>query len=195
MSLSSVEILPIQHPLVLTGYGVTLLPLETAHFDRICSLGRHPDIWTYSPTGVNGMNQDNALAFLQRCLVRREAGEWYPFIITRKDDGEMMGFTMFHSISYAHKSLEIGASWLHPDYWGAGVNTACKYLLLQYCFEPLGLMRVQIKSSHDNERSRNAIEKIGAVFEGILRKDRVYWKMVRSGMLRITALLTMNGQG
>ena len=80
---------------------------------------------------------------------------------------------MFHSISPSNKGLEIGATWFHPKYWSSGMNAECKYLMLQFCFEVLGTMRVQIKASHNNIRSRKAIQKIGATFEGILRKDKV----------------------
>ncbi len=72
-----------------------------------------------------------------------------------------------------HKKLEIGWTWLHPDYWGTEVNLECKLLLLTYCFEELKTYRVQFKTDENNIRSRKAIEKIGGKFEGILRHDMI----------------------
>ncbi len=70
-----------------------------------------------------------------------------------------------------NRKLEIGSTWLHPDYWGSEVNLECKLLMLTYCFEKAGALRVQFKTDEDNKRSRKAIEKIGGKFEGIFRHD------------------------
>ena len=72
-----------------------------------------------------------------------------------------------------HKKLEIGSTWLHPDYWATAINPECKLLLLTYCFEVLQAVRVQLKTDEKNMRSRKAIEKIGGQFEGILRNDMI----------------------
>ncbi len=82
-----------------------------------------------------------------------------------------MGSTRFLDIQPQHKKLEIGFTWLHPNYWGTKLNLECKLLLLTYCFEKLGAARVQLKTDQQNLRSRKAIEKIGGKFEGILRQD------------------------
>lgn len=73
----------------------------------------------------------------------------------------------------ADKKLEIGWTWITQEYWGTVVNLECKLLLLTYCFETLKVNRVQLKTKDDNMRSKKAIEKIGGVFEGILRKDKI----------------------
>jgi RimJ/RimL family protein N-acetyltransferase len=69
--------------------------------------------------------------------------------------------------------LEIGATWLHPNYWSKKINLECKYIMLTHCFEALETMRVQFRTNDTNLRSRKAIEKLGATFEGILRKDKI----------------------
>jgi len=69
--------------------------------------------------------------------------------------------------------LKIGWTWIVKDYWGTNVNFESKFLLLSYCFEILKTVRVQLKTKDTNMRSRKAIEKIGAKFEGILRKDKI----------------------
>ncbi len=74
-------------------------------------------------------------------------------------------------IQPVHKKLEIGSTWVHPNFWGSAVNLECKFLLLTYAFEKLHTKRVQFKTDENNVRSRKAIEKIGGQFEGILRND------------------------
>ena len=76
-------------------------------------------------------------------------------------------------MSAAHRKLEIGRTWLTPAVWRTRVNTECKYLMLQHCFEPLGCVRVQLKTDIRNANSRRAIERIGAVYEGTLRSHMV----------------------
>lgn len=74
-------------------------------------------------------------------------------------------------IHFLHRKLEIGWTWLHPDYWATAVNLECKFLLLSFSFEELKALRVQLKTDENNIRSRKAIAKIGGQYEGILRKD------------------------
>ena len=76
-------------------------------------------------------------------------------------------------IQPTHKKLEIGWTWLHPDYWTTKLNLECKYLLLTYCLEQIEAFRVQLKTDENNIRSRKAIVKIGGQFEGIIRNDMI----------------------
>ena len=80
------------------------------------------------------------------------------------------GSTRFGYISFEHKRMELGWTWYHPELQRTGLNRACKFLLLRYAFEQLGFYRIEIKTSTTNEKSKLAIAKIGASFEGILRK-------------------------
>jgi RimJ/RimL family protein N-acetyltransferase len=173
----------IEHPVSLHGQIASLVPLEEKHFDEICRLANDPSIWKFSPIGVNGADQPKHMDYLNKSLEKRSSGEWYPFVILEKKTGSMAGCTMFHTISYENRSLEIGGTWLHPQHWATGINTECKYLLLCYCFEKLNLIRVQLKANENNARSRKAIEKMGAQFEGVLRKD----KILEDGSLRYAA--------
>lgn len=163
----------IKHPTVLTGEKVKLIPLEKTHFDEICVLAQEKSIWKYSVMDVDGNDRTEMLKSLNNKLLKRESGDFYPFVIILKETGKIIGNTMFFDINRTHRSLEIGTTWLHPDYWGTGVNTECKYLMLKYCFEELKTIRVQIKSVQDNLRSRGAIEKAGFTFEGMLRNDKI----------------------
>ena len=101
----------------------------------------------------------------------KEKETQFPFVIYHKVHKKIIGATRFLDIQAQHKKLEIGWTWLHPNYWGTTVNLECKLLLLTYCFEKLNAIRVQFKTDENNIRSRKAIEKIGGKFEGILRND------------------------
>ena len=77
------------------------------------------------------------------------------------------------NIEPVHKKLEIGWTWLHPEYWASEINLECKLLLMTFCFEEWNAVRVQLKTDENNIRSRKAIEKIGGQFEGVLRNDMI----------------------
>lgn len=103
----------------------------------------------------------------------RAGGKSYPFLICLANSAKIIGTTRLLDIVAEDRKLEIGVTWLASQYWGSGANTECKHLLLEYCFESLNANRVQFRAKSENSRSRRALEKIGATFEGILRKDTI----------------------
>ena len=161
----------IQHPALLKGEQITLIPLAESHFNDLIELAQDKRIWQHY--AIDGSDAAKLKTSLENGLVEREAGIQYPFVIELKASGRIIGSTRLLEIQPAHKKLEIGWTWLHPDYWGTTINTACKSLLLTFCFEVLEASRVQLKTDENNLRSRKAIEKIGAQFEGILRNDMI----------------------
>ena len=128
-----------------------------------------------------------------------EQGERLVFVIIDKITNRIIGSTSMYEISTHHARCEIGSTWLTPTYWRTAVNTNCKYLLLQYIFEQLKLERVQLKTDNLNERSQNAIERIGAKFEGRLRshmrrkdnsmRDTMLYSIIRDEWPEVKALL------
>jgi N-acetyltransferase len=86
------------------------------------------------------------------------------------DDGRIIGMTRLFHVEPKDKRLEIGHTWYLPEVWGKVYNKECKLLLLQYVFETLGFNRVEFRVAHQNIRSQKAVEKIGGVKEGVLRK-------------------------
>jgi len=195
----------IPHPTELSGEQVKLVPLEAAHFNEICALAENKAIWKYSVMDVDGSDRSELLKSLNNKLAKRESGDYYPFSIVAKSSHKIIGNTMFFDLNAAHRSLEIGTTWLHPDYWGTGINVECKHLMLEYCFEKLNTIRVQIKSVHDNMRSRGAIEKVGFTLEGVLRNDRIlpngsyrtaaYYSIIESEWPRVKSQLQTFGFG
>jgi RimJ/RimL family protein N-acetyltransferase len=163
----------IPHPVSLEGSSVRLEPLTYEHIPSLLDAAAHSEIWQYLP--FDGTNREAFEAELKNAVLKRRAGEQYPFAVRRLADGAIVGHTRFFDIFPEHKKLEIGWTWYRPDVWGSGINIECKLLLLTYCFEVLMTNRVQLKTRDVNARSAAAIRKIGAQLEGTLRKDRMLW--------------------
>lgn len=160
----------IAHPIILENDRVKLVPLDPSHFPALLEIGRQEMIWQYM--NIQGWDEAGRLQYLKSAILKRGTQEQYPFAVIDKTTNKIIGSTMFHNIFSEHKKLEIGWTWYDPAYWGTGYNTLCKLLLLTYCFETLGAVRVQLVAGEQNIRSRKAIEKIGAKMEGIMRKER-----------------------
>ncbi len=169
-----------QSPLIFEGQKVLLLPLEWKHFDELAANSNDELIWT--GYFFNGCNKEELRAFIADGFAMQDKGLQYLFAVIDKLSGKIIGSTRFLKISEEHKNLEIGSTWYHPGYWGKGYNEECKLLLLTYCFETLKTVRVQIVANEKNTRSRNAILRIGAQFEGVLRN-----KVIRNGVARSSA--------
>jgi N-acetyltransferase len=161
----------IQHPVVLEGSKVQLVPLEDKHFDALIAMSSVAEIWEHLSIPANDPGQLSST--LKSAVLNRMMGSEYPFVILEKQTGKVIGCTRYMDMSKEHRKLEIGWTWNHPGYWQKGYNTEAKLLLLTYAFETLGCVRVQLKTRDANQRSRNAILKIGATFEGIMRKERI----------------------
>ncbi len=159
------------HPIRLSGTLVRLEPLHESHFDALIAAGADPAIWSQLP--VDGSDPVRLRRELATAINNRIQGSQYPFTIMAQKDGRIIGGTRLFEILPEHKKLELGWTWYTPTVWGSGYNTECKLLLLTFLFEHLNLNRVQLKTRNTNLRSRAAIEKIGAGYEGTLRADRI----------------------
>ncbi|WP_045523998.1 GNAT family N-acetyltransferase [Neobacillus niacini] len=153
----------------LKGEMVKLLPISFDHLDGLWEAARPDEIWTYMATTVR--SQEEMEQMIASAIKKRDIGKDYTFTVMNREN-RIIGSTRYLDISPEHNSLEIGSTWYNPDFWRTRVNTECKYLLLQHAFESWELMRVQLKTDSRNLRSQKAIERIGAVKEGTLRKDR-----------------------
>jgi RimJ/RimL family protein N-acetyltransferase len=161
----------ITHPTILKGEQIELHPLEKEHFDALFSAAADEELWRLIPTDCSRRETfDQAYNI---ALTERDKGNQYPFVIHHKESKELIGSTRLFEIFPADKKLEIGWTWLIKKHWDTSINLECKLLLLTHCFEVLKTRRVQLKTDVNNLRSRKAIEKTGAEFEGILRKDKI----------------------
>ncbi|MFJ5757555.1 GNAT family N-acetyltransferase [Neobacillus sp. NPDC093182] len=153
----------------LNGEYVRLVPISIEHLDGLWDAAKPDEIWTYMATIVRSKEEMEQM--IASAIQKREKGTDYTFIVVNQEN-RIIGSTRYLDILPEHKSLEIGSTWYHPDVWRTRVNTECKYLLLRHAFETWNLRRVQLKTDSRNLRSQNAIERLGAVKEGTLRKDR-----------------------
>ncbi|MEW4426856.1 GNAT family N-acetyltransferase [Paenibacillus pabuli] len=156
---------------VLKGKRVTLVPMENSHKAELISVLFSPEVWEFTWRTIHTPEELDQVLTL--ALDNKENGSQLPFTIVDQATGAIIGTTRIGDLDMGNRNAEIGWTWLASDYWRTGVNTECKYLLLQYCFEELDLMRVQFSVSGQNVRSQRAIERIGAKKEGIFRKHRI----------------------
>jgi len=157
----------ISHPTILEGRLVQLHPLEEKHFDELHAAAADKKIWEFY-TGDWSVRETFNRVY-NGSLKLREKGFEYPFVISLKANGKIIGSTRLMDIGSFDKRIEIGGTWYMPEYWATAINPDCKLALLTFSFESLHAKRVQLKTQHDNFRSRKAIEKIGGKFEGIIR--------------------------
>jgi RimJ/RimL family protein N-acetyltransferase len=157
----------ITHPSKLEGRLVELLPLEEEHFDALHAAAADKRIWEYY-TG-DWSDRETFKRVYNGTLKHRNKGSEYPFVIVLKRTGKIIGSTRLMDIVPYDRRVEIGGTWMMPAYWATAVNPDCKLILLTFAFEVMKAKRVQLKTQHDNIRSRKAIEKIGGVFEGVIR--------------------------
>jgi RimJ/RimL family protein N-acetyltransferase len=167
---------------VFTGLLVIVEPLSRAHEPGLARAGLEPEVSAWLPENL-AASRDHFHQWLERALEAAERGREVPFAIVDARSGELLGSTRFLELRLEHLRAEIGWTWLARDAWGSGANIETKLLLLTQAFEHAGLRRVEFKTDARNERSRGALEALGARFEGILRKHMV----VRGGQPRDSA--------
>ena len=156
----------------LSGHIVRLEPLSEVHVPDLAIAGQDKSIWYYLPYGEI-TSKEKMQEFVKTLLKRQKEGTDLPFAVIHLVSGRAIGCTRYLEIRPQHRGLEIGGTWYGLAYQGAGVNIECKYLLLQHAFENLGCIRVQFKTDTRNVHSQHAIEKLGAVKEGIFRNHIV----------------------
>ena len=176
-------------PITLVGDFVRLEPLSQSHVPDLTKMALDADIWRYLLYPIVG-TEDQMRAWVEDILSRQAKGADLPFAVIHLETGRAVGATRYLEIRPEHRALEIGGTWYGVAYQRTVVNTECKYLLLRNAFEQLGCVRVQFKTDLRNVRSQKALERIGAVQEGILRnhmitpdgyvRDSVYYSIIEA---------------
>ncbi len=156
------------HPLILSGRVVRLEPLSLDHVPDLTIAGQDESIWRYMLYG-SIQNEAQMRAWALDMLQRQSEGTDLPFAVIYLQTGRAIGATRYLNIRLKDRGLEIGGTWYAPAYQRTAVNTESKFLLLRHAFETLACVRVQLKTDLRNDRSQRAIERLGAVKEGILR--------------------------
>ena len=159
-------------PVALKGNHARLEPMTAAHIPALAEIGVGQPFWDFMVYG-RMETADDMRGWVQDILSRAEKGTDLPFVAIQLASGRVAGATRYMNIMHHDRGLEIGGTWYGPEFQRTVVNTECKYLLLSHAFETLGCIRVQLKTDLRNERSQKAIERIGAVKEGILRNHMI----------------------
>lgn len=162
---------PLQ-PVTLTGRVVRLEPLSLGHVPDLVVAGQGESIWRYMLYG-DIQTEVQMRAWVEDMLARQARSADLPFAAVHLETGRAIGATRFMDYRPADRGIEVGGTWYATAYQRTAVNTECKYLLLCHAFEALGCIRVQLKTDLRNERSQRAIERLGAVKEGVLRNHMV----------------------
>lgn len=152
----------------LRGTLVTLEPLAEAHRDGLWAAAQPDEIWTW----LAHLNKDRAYfdEWFDTSLASSAAGMEGVFAVRRAADGELVGSSRYLNVRPADRVVEIGWTWFNPSVWRTGVNIETKLLMFRRAFETLGCVRVELKTDARNARSRGAMARLPAQFEGILRK-------------------------
>jgi N-acetyltransferase len=159
-------------PVILHGNHVRLEPMSEAHIPGLAAIGVAQKFWDFMVYGSMD-SADDMRSWVLDILSRAEKGTDVPFVAIHLATGRVAGATRYMNIVTKDRGLEIGGTWYGLDFQRTPVNTECKYLLLLHAFETLGCIRVQLKTDLRNERSQKAIERIGAVKEGVLRNHMI----------------------
>jgi N-acetyltransferase len=161
-------------PIRLAGVHAVVEPLTLGHAADLFAAGADEATWAYMPRPSLRSIED-AESMIRQALVETEAGREVAFAIVSAASGSAVGSTRFLDLQRPHRALEIGWTWIGPVWQRSAVNTECKLLLLRHAFDELGAHRVTLKTDARNVRSQSAIERIGGVREGVLRRHRVCW--------------------
>lgn len=159
-------------PVVLQGKHVRLEPMSEEHIHGLAEIGVGQPFWDFMLYG-NINTVDDMRNWVLDILAREKKGTDLPFAAIHLDSGRIAGATRYLNIMPKDRGLEIGGTWYGSEFQRTFVNTECKYLLLSHAFETLRCIRVQLKTDLRNERSQKAIERIGAVKEGVLRNHMI----------------------
>ncbi len=160
------------NPMTLIGNHVRLEPMTEAHAPALAEIGVGQDFWRFMLYG-DMKTEDDMRNWVCDILGRTANGTDLPFVAIHLASGRVAGATRYLNIVPKDRGLEVGGTWYGLEFQRTAVNTECKYLLLRHAFETLGAIRVQLKTDLRNLRSQQAIERLGAVKEGVLRNHMI----------------------
>lgn len=148
---------------------VKLSPLTLDNYHHLVSIAQEKDLIYYSPSDIS--TPEKLKNYVEVALDGFQNDTVIPFIIFDKLKLKYAGSTRYGLINWKNKVLHIGWTWIGHEFQGSGLNKDMKYVMLQYAFETLEFEKVEFRIDDRNQKSRKAVEKLGATLEGILRKD------------------------
>jgi len=165
---------------------VLLRPLKENDCSNLLEFSlNEPDTWQYSL--ITAAGEENLKLYIHHALHERQNRREYTFIVFDKRINEYAGSTRFYDIQINHQMLQLGYTWYGERFRGTGLNNHCKFLLLQFAFETIGMMRVEFRADNNNKRSIAAMKSIGCIEEGVMRSNSIK----QNGMRRDSIVLSI----
>ena len=178
---------PFEKEITLENSLALLRPLEFSDINNLLKIATEEEqLLQYSPLPIS--SEKLLTQYVQKSVKERENKTRYSFTIFDKRKNSYAGSTSFMNISNVDSRLEIGSTWIGKEFQRTGLNRNCKYLLLSFAFDELGAERVELKTDERNTASRNAIQKIGGRFEGILRSHTLMYDGFRRNTVYFSIL-------
>jgi RimJ/RimL family protein N-acetyltransferase len=155
-------------PVVLEGDRVRLEPMQRDHLDALLEAGRYEELWRW--TRSNATTLETMSAYMDEAFTEAGNGTALPFVTIDKPSQTIVGSTRFANIDHNNRRVEIGWTWISPHFQRTYINSEAKYLMLRHAFDVWDCVRVELKTDVLNEQSRNAMLRLGAIEEGVLRR-------------------------
>ncbi len=181
----------------LEGKFVRLEPLQIGHLEQLCEVGLEESLWLWTANIIK--TSADMKRYIETALDEFRRGVSLPFVTIEKSSNKVVGSTRFGNIDAKNRKAEIGWTWINPRWQRTFVNTEAKLLMLTHAFETWKCIRVELKTDVLNEKSQNAMLRIGAQKEGILRRhlitdagrfrDSVYFSIIDSEWQTVKANL------
>lgn len=153
---------------ILEDERVVLRPLNSIDAaDLAVYVRAEPEIWKFSLVAINEVA--DLQGYIDTAIQSRTDKSAYPFIVYDKQLNKYVGSTRFYDVQLNFETTQLGYTWYSKEVWGTGLNSHCKYLLLQFAFEQMNFKRVEFRADNNNKRSIAAMQKMGCTVEGILR--------------------------
>lgn len=172
-------------PVTLRGAHATLEPLSPGHEAELSAACTDGELWNLWFTPVP--SPDRMRAEIDRRLGLQAAGSMLPFSVRHGPSGRLVGMTTYMNVDATHRRVEIGSTWYAASVQRTALNTECKLMLLRHAFERLQCIAVELRTHFMNRRSRQAIERLGAKLDGVLRSHM----RLPDGSLRDTAVYSV----
>ena len=154
-------------PVVLEGRHIRLEPLAEAHAAALWSVSDDFELYRFKPYILHSL--DDMRLFIAKNRSTHTQGGGLTFATLERSSDRPVGSSGYHNADAQHRRLEIGGTWVAPPWQRTAINTEAKRLMLAHAFERWEVLRVTLKTDARNVRSRNAIERLGARLDGVLR--------------------------
>jgi N-acetyltransferase len=169
----------------LKGSNIRLEPLTLKHIDGLTDAVKDGELWKLWYTSAP--EPENVYSYIEKAISEFDNDKALPFAVIKIDENKVVGTTRFMNVDSKNRRLEIGTTWYAKSAQRTGINTQCKYLLLEYAFETLKCIAVEFRTHWHNIQSREAIAKLGAKQDGVLRNHQID----KNGNLRDTVVFSI----